>query len=119
MNNDLVITFFHLNSIFLTNFWFAKDRWGDLSLFQLNSEGLISSFKQLKIMMYDLQPYVVCLCETYLDVSNDSVFDLPGCLTERLSRVQIGKGGHALHVSDEFAYSIRKDCFLNVEEVFE
>ena len=68
--------------------------------------------------MDDLQTYVVCLCETFLDVSNDSVFDLLGCLTERLSLVQIGKGGLALHVSDKFAYFIRKDFFLKCRRSF-
>ena len=87
-----------------------------LTVIQLNCQGLCSSLTDVMTMYRQVQPDVPGLCKTFLTRQNDSLLDIPGCTSNFIHKKDTRRGGLA---KSEYPVYINDQLTRNVEGVFE
>lgn len=90
-----------------------------LTVLQLNCQGLCSSFADLTTLCQQLQPDVVGLCETFLTRQTDTLLEIPGYTSHFLHRTALKRGGLAIYTRQEYSVCINKELTRNIEGIYE
>ena len=101
-----------------------NNRQNNLSVLHINIQSLSSKFHKLKIMLSTLSEVnvtfdIICICETFLNCHNNSLFSLPGYTFVNKFRKESKGGGVGIYIKTNLNFKTRDDLSLFEEKLFE
>ena len=90
-----------------------------LSIVQLNCQGLCSSLTDVMTMCRQIRPDVLGLCETFLSRQTDILVDIPGYTSNFVHRQESARGGLAIYTKSEYPVCVNGKLTRNIEGIFE
>ena len=92
-----------------------------LSFLHLNTRSTVNKFDSLKqlINSFKIPFQVIGLTETWLNDTNDDLFEIEDYSFVNVNRYSKNGGGVGIYISDQLKYKLRPDLILNYQNIIE